>query len=100
MINASCSVEVGVHLVLLLVLSCFIETNLDLHVNFLERVVVGAPALLQELEPLPVEVDLVGTVQPGKVLDLELTSVQLLLVGKRSKERAVRELVSLPESAC
>lgn len=98
-VNAGCSVEIRIHLVLLLVLSSFVEAEFDLHIYFLKRVMVGAPALLQELEPLVVEVDLVGTVQPGKVFNLELASVQLLLVGEWCKERAVRKLVSLPVSA-
>lgn len=91
------SVRIWVVLVLLLVFTCFIVADLDLHVEGLQVVEVGVPALLQELEVLLFSVEFVRLVEPRQVLHLELSCVELCFVGIGCEICAIGELVALPE---
>lgn len=81
-------------------LSRLVEPDSQFDPNFLEVIEIRRPSVLQRFEPRLVQIRFLRFVESRQVFDGKLAGVEDLLVGIRSEQGSVGELVSLPVSAC
>lgn len=74
----------------------FVVTNLHFHVEFLQRIEVGGPALLQETIPRFLRIHFLRFIQSGQIFHFEFSHIQLFFVGERSEQCAICEFISFP----
>lgn len=93
-VQATGTIEIRIVLVLHFEFAGFVVTNLNFHVELLQRIEIGRPALLQETIPRFFRVHLFRLIQSSQVFHFEFAHIQFFLVGEWCKEGAVCEFVS------